>query len=328
MRSTLAAICVCSGLFLPNCCPGQSWAERIFETKTHDFGSVGRGAKAEFEFKLTNPYIEDVEIASATASCGCTSVEIPKRILKTYETGTILAKFNTHLFLGKRGATITVNFTRPNRASAQLRVDGTIHSDLIVTPSSADMGTVDRGTPAERRISVQYAGGQNLRIVDVKTDNPHLKARIVPTGGVQRASYELVVQLDDLAPSGYIRDNLLLVTTNSQLREIPVMVEARVVPEINVTPSTLFLGVLKPGERVAKNIVIRGKRPFTIKSIKADRDGVEIGSIASSEAKPIHVVPITIVAGQEAGALVHRLVIETDLSPESPQLSSYAVVQP
>lgn len=328
MRTTLAAICLCSGLFLPDCCLGQSWAERMFETKTHDFGSVGRAAKAEFEFKLTNPYIEDVEIASATASCGCTSVEVPKRILKTYETGTILAKFNTHLFLGKRGATITVNFVRPMRASAQLRVEGTIHSDLIVTPSSADMGTVDRGTPVERKISVQYAGGQNLRIVDVKTDNPHLKARIVPTGGVQRASYELVVQLDDRAPSGYLRDNLLLVTTSSQLREIPVMVEARVVPEINVTPSTLFLGVLKPGERVTKNIVIRGKSPFTIKSIKADRDGVEINPLGANEAKLIHVVAITIVAGQEAGALVHQLAIETDLSPDRPQLSSYAVVQP
>jgi hypothetical protein len=300
----------------------------MFETKSHDFGSVGRGAKAEFEFKLTNPFIEDVEIAGVSTSCGCTSVEIPKRVLRTYETGTIVAKFNTHLFLGKRGAAITVNFSRPQRASVRLRVDGTIHNDLIVSPSSADLGTVEQGTAAERRISVQYAGRQNLRIVDVKTDNPHLKAKIVPSEGVQRASYELVVQLDERAPSGYIRDNLLLLTTNQQLREIPVMVEARVIPEITVTPSTLFLGVLKPGERVSNNIVVRGKRPFTIKSIQSDQEGVEFGSIAGKEAKPIHVVPLTIVAGAEAGALVHRVTIETDLSTESPQLNSYAVVQP
>lgn len=328
MRTALSIACLGLGLVLPNRCPGQAWAERMFETRTHDFGSVGRGAKAEYEFKLTNPYIEDVEIARATTSCGCTSVEVSKRVLRTYETGAILAKFNTHLFLGKRGATITVTFTRPVRASVQLRVDGTIHSDLIVTPASADLGIVDRGTPAERRISVRYAGGQNLRIVDVKTENPHLKARIVPTSGAERAVYELIVQLDDQAPSGYIRDNLLLLTTSKQLRQIPVMVEARVVPEIAVTPSTLFLGVLKPGERVANNIVIRGKRPFAVKSITADHEGVEIGKTTSNEAGTIHVVPITIIAGQEAGALVHRLRIETDGSPEAPELSSYAVVQP
>jgi len=307
---------------------GQPWAEGMFETTRHDFGSVGRGAKAEFAFKLTNPFIEDVEISSATTSCGCTSVEVQKRVLKTYESGTILAKFNTHLFLGKRGATITVDFSRPQCASVRLRVDGYIHNDLIVSPSSADLGTVDHGTPAERRVKVRYAGRQNLQIVGVKTANPHLKARVVPSGGVQRAGYELVVQLDDQAPSGYIRDSLLLVTTNTQLREIPVLVEGLVVPDVTLTPGALFLGVLKPGESVTKNIVVRGKRPFVIKSIKADQDGVSFAMTATSTAKQFHVVPVTFTAGDEPGALVRRVTIETDVSSEMPQLCSYAVVQP
>ncbi len=328
MRFASILVCLSLGLALPASCLGQDWAASMFESKAHSFGSVGRGAKAEFEFKLTNPFIEDVEISSASTSCGCTSVEIKKRVLRTYESGTIVAKFNTHLFLGKRGATITVNFSRPQRASVRLRVDGYIHNDLIVNPSSADLGTVQQGTPTERRLSVRYAGRQSLRIVGVKTDNPHLKASIVPSSGVQRASYELVVQLDDSAPSGYIRDNLLLMTTNNQLRQIPVMVEGRVMPEVTLTPSTLFLGVLKPGESVTKNIVVRGNRPFLIKSIKADNEGVTFGQTGTGTAKAIHVVPVTFLAGAEAGALVHKVTIETDASSEMPQLSSYAVVQP
>lgn len=313
--------------FLPGKCCARQWADELFEIKTHDFGSVGRGAKAEFEFTLTNPFMEDIEISSASTSCGCTSVEIKKRVLKTYESGAILAKFNTHLFVGKKGATITVTFSRPQHASVRLRVDGTIHDDIIVKPSSADLGTVERGTPAEKRISVSYAGHQNLQIVDVRTANPHLKAKILPSSGIRHASYDLVVQLDGEAPSGYIRDNLLLLTTHRQLSQIPVMVEARVIPDVTLTPSTLFLGVLKPGESVTKNIVVRGKRPFKIKSITADHEGIEFGA-PSDTARPIHVVPVTIVAGSEPGALVHRVTIETDASSETPQLSSYAVVQP
>lgn len=328
MRIAPLILYFCLGLLFPCSCFGQQWAADMFETKTHDFGSVGRGAKAEFEFRLTNPFIDDVEIESVSTSCGCTSVEIPKRVLRTYESGVIVAKFNTHLFLGKKGATLTVNLSRPQRASVRLRVDGTIYNDLIVSPSSADLGTVEQGTPAERRISVRYAGRQNLRIIDVKTGNPHVKATIIPTNGVQRASYELVVQLDGQAPSGYIRDNLLLLTNHSQLQQIPVMVEARVMPEVTLTPSTLFLGVLKPGESVTKNIVVRGKRPFVIKSIKADHAGIKFGMTGADTAKLIHVVPVTILAGAEAGALVHKVTIETDVSSEMPQLSSYAVVQP
>ena len=327
MRVFAVAILAYVTCFFPGSCSAKQWANDLFETRTHNFGSVGRGAKAEFEFELTNPFLEDLEIASVSTSCGCTSAAIKKRVLKTYESGAIVAKFNSHLFLGKKGATITVRFSRPQPAIAQLRVEGTIHNDLIVNPSSADLGTVDRGTAVEKKISVRYAGRQNLQIVDVKTGNPHLKATILPASGVQRASYELLVHLDDEAPSGYIRDSLLLVTTNNQLRQIPVMVEARVMPEVTLTPSTLFLGVLKPGETVTKNIVVRGKRPFVIKAIHSDQDGISFGG-AGDVPKPIHVVPVTIVAGEEAGALAHRVAIETDLSSEMPELCSYAVVQP
>ena len=34
----------------------QNWAAAMFETNSHNFGSVARGAKAEYEFVLTNKY--------------------------------------------------------------------------------------------------------------------------------------------------------------------------------------------------------------------------------------------------------------------------------
>jgi hypothetical protein len=308
---------------------GQQWAEAMFEHKTHDFGSVGRGAKAEHEFVLKNPYLEDVVIASVSTSCGCTTPTIEKRVLKTYESGSIKARFNSDRFLGKKGATLTVRFSKPLRASVRLRVDGSIHSDLIVNPSSANLGEVDRGTAAERRITVRYAGRQDLRIVDVKSTNPHVKAQIVPSS-VQRASYELIVQLDDQAPSGYIRDNLLLMTNHYQLKQIPVLVEGRVMPEVTVNPSTLFLGSLKPGDSVTKNVVIMrsDKRPFAIKSLRTEHEGISFGASDMETAKPIHIIPVTITAGTEPGALVETIVIETDGSTEMPELNTYAVVQP
>ena len=49
----------------------QQWAKDMFETTKHDFGTVARGAKAEFRFELTNRYLEDVHIAGVRSSCGC-----------------------------------------------------------------------------------------------------------------------------------------------------------------------------------------------------------------------------------------------------------------
>ena len=48
---------------------GQEWATKMFATTSHDFGTVARGQRTEFEFVLENLYVEDVHIASVRASC-------------------------------------------------------------------------------------------------------------------------------------------------------------------------------------------------------------------------------------------------------------------
>ena len=52
---------------------GQEWAARMFESTEHNFGTVARGAKAEYEFVFSNIYLEDVHVASVRTSCGCTT---------------------------------------------------------------------------------------------------------------------------------------------------------------------------------------------------------------------------------------------------------------
>ena len=67
--------------------PAQDWARHLFETTEHDFGSVARGAKAEYAFVVCNNLQSDVHIVSVRSSCGCTTpfVANDKRTLKTYE---------------------------------------------------------------------------------------------------------------------------------------------------------------------------------------------------------------------------------------------------
>ena len=86
----------------------QEWARRMFEKTSHDFGTVARGAKAEYAFTLENLYLENVHIASVRSSCGCAKPRIEKPWLRTYERGAIVAAINSKAFLGGRSATITV----------------------------------------------------------------------------------------------------------------------------------------------------------------------------------------------------------------------------
>lgn len=313
------------------CCPGfaQDWAGKMFETRDHDFGSVARSAKEEFEFVLTNIYVEDVHIAGVRSSCGCAQVRMDKRLLKTYEKGAVIASLNTKAFRGSRGATITVTFDKPFHAEVQLHVRGYIRSDVVLHPGSVQMGRVDQGQPARQKVAVTYAGRRNWQILEVKSANPHLAGEAVETrrsGG--QVAYELTVYLDAEAPAGYLRDHLVLVTNDRRSREIPVPVEGVVQAGIVVNPTSLFMGVVQPGQKVTKQLVVRGKKPFRILSVDCDDDSFEFGTSAEQEPKALHVIRVTFMAGQEPGKVTKMIHIRTDLGETPPDLSAYAVVAP
>ncbi len=308
---------------------GQDWARMMFETTSHDFGSVARGAKAEYEFVLRNIYVEDVHIAGVRSSCGCTTPQIKKPLLKTYEKGAIVAHLNSAKYIGRKGATITVTLDQPFPAEVQLQVTSYIRCDVVLDPGSVEMGSVEHGTGAEKTITVDYAGRDDWEIVDTKSANPHLSGdlREVERGG-GRVGYELTVRLDDKTPPGYLRDHLMLVTNDRRLTQVPVLVEGVVQTGITVSPSSLFMGVVEPGEKVTKQLVVRGKKPFRILSVRCDGGCFEFDTSAETAAKPLHVIPVTFAAGAKPGKVLQTIRIETDLGETVPELSAYAVVAP
>jgi len=307
---------------------GQEWARKMFKDDRHDFDTVARSAKAEYEFELSNIYLEDVHIASVRSSCGCTTPRIKTPLLKTYEKGAIIASINTPTFLGQRGATVTVTFDQPYYAEVQLHVSVYIRNDVVVEPGSIQLGTVDQGSAAESKVAVNYSGGRSdWRILQVKHSSPYFKASVVETNrGGGHVSYELVARLSPDAPAGYLNDQLLLVTNDQQATQIPVAVEGRVLSAVTVSPASLFMGVVQPGQKVTRQLVVKGSKPFRILSITCDDKSFEFSAPAEDAPKPLHIVPITFVAGPDSGKVVKSIRIATDLGDAKPELSAYAVI--
>jgi hypothetical protein len=317
------------GLAIAVCCPvwSQEWATKMFETVNHDFGSVARGAKTEYEFTLKNVYVEDIHLASVRASCGCTTPVIKTPTLKTYEKGAVVAIFNTGKFTGARGATLTVTIDKPFYAEVQLQVKGFIRQDVVLNPGSAELGTINEGNPVEKSIAINYAGRDDWQIVDVKSANPHLSGKIVETArGNGLVSYNLVVRLDKNMPAGFVDDQLTLVTNDSDGAQVPVPVEGVVQPGIVVSPASLFMGVVQPGQKVTKQLVVKGNKPFRIISVTCDDKDFQFDTSAEKSPKELHLIPVTFVAGKELGKVSKKIRIETDLGDKAPMLSAYAVV--
>lgn len=288
----------------------QEWARKMFETTSHDFGTVARGAKSEFRFKLSNIYEEEVHIASVRSGCKCTSATSERDTLATYDEGAIVATFNTRAFIGQRKATLTVTFDRPSYAEVQLQVTGYIRSDIVVEPGEVAFGTVD--APAERVVRISYDGRADWEISEIRSSSEFVEAEAVETEHAgTKIGYDMTVRLLPGAPPGYLKEQLTLVTNDARAAEVPIDVEGRVLSGLTVSPASLFLGALKPGQKVKKTVVVQARQPFHITAIQCDDESLAFSTPKTASRQ--HAVPLTFTAGATPGKHSYTVQIDTDL---------------
>ena len=290
----------------------KEWAQKMFKATHHEFGHVAQGAKTEYLFEIQNPYEEDVHIADIRSSCGCTTPTITKSTLKTWEKGAVLATFNTKTFIGQRSATVTVVFDKPFYAEVQLTVGGYIHSDVDFQPGSVAFGDVSQGEGATQQLAVTYRGTNAWKITDVRSANRHLEVDLSDaTRTVNSVIYRMNVTLKPTAPAGTLMETLNIVTNDPRLPNVSLTVEGKVVPPLSVSPASLFVGVLRPGQTATKQMVISGKQPFKIISIRCNDSAFQFKT--SEVTKKVHLVPVTFTAGNMPGEIQQTIEIETDL---------------
>jgi hypothetical protein len=304
----------------------QEWAKKMFDVTSHDFGNVARGAKTEYLFKIHNPFKEEIHISDVRSSCGCTTPRALKDTLATYEESAIVAAFNTKTHLGQRHATLTVVIDKPYHAEVQLQVAGYIRRDIVIHPGEINLGSIDRGTPAEKHISISYAGRADWRVLDVKSPSSYIETQLIE-GPRQNGtvSYDLVVRLKGDAPAGALNEQVVLLTNDERSPEVPLDVEGQVVADLTVSPASLLMGVLQPGQKATKQLVIKAKQPFKILGIQCE-DPCFQAKIPTT-ARQMHVLPITFTAGDEQGKVAQRIRVITDMGEDVlAEFSAYAQV--
>lgn len=97
-----------------------------YNTTLYDFGSKNEGEPVEFEFVVKNSGKSDLIIRKVKASCGCTTAEPTKKVLKPEESSTIKAMFRTNGYSGQQSKSITVITNDPKKSTSVLRISGNV----------------------------------------------------------------------------------------------------------------------------------------------------------------------------------------------------------
>ena len=292
----------------------------MFQLTNHDFGTVARAAKTEHRFYFDNPYNQTIHVRSVRTSCGCTTPSVETETVAPGARGSILAKFNTGTHTGARSATLTVTFDKPNFGEVQLHVKGYIRSDVVFQPGEASFGSIMQGEAKSIEVAVDYAGKPTWQITKVTSGDSFLTVgskEVSRQNG--RIRYALDISISGDAPAGPLESELVVHTNDRNLTTIPLRLVANISPEISVSPKTLSLGDIVEGESIKQMIVLKGHKPFTIKSIHSDVFSVDADF--TEESKALHALPIVIKAnaadfGKEIQGVI---VFSTDL-PEKPTI--------
>lgn len=305
----------------------SDWAEKMFEKLNHDFGVVARGADARYRLKLTNKYKEPVHIASVTTSCGCTAAKPSKDSLVSHETAYIEITMDTRKFQHEKNSSVTVVIDQPLHAEVRIPIKAYIRTDVVLTPGGAEFGAVAKGADLERTIGIAYAGRGDWKIKEVVSKNPNLTAKVVETRrDAANVNYELKVTLKGTAPLGELRDQLTVITDDAGNPYIPVLVGGRVEAEYSVNPEIVSFGTLNPGERKTVNIVVRGRKPFTIEKIESEKTTGMFEVRMPKEAKTVHLLPLTLIAPGEAGTMSEDFTVTIGGSSEPLTFKAYGKV--
>jgi hypothetical protein len=305
-------------LAFPSIGYSAEWAKAMFKETTFDLGVIARGAKADHRFIFENIYVEDVHIASVRSSCGCTSPRYPDKAIKTYGQSAVVATIDTRSFLGRKDATLSVVFDKPFAAELDLHVHCYIRSDVVFQPGVAQFGSVRKGKSARQKTTISYAGINNWQITSVSCCNPSIKTELIEASRFEgRIAYDLWITLLGDAKAGYIKDQIIIHTNDSDpsKSKIPLGVEGVVTDALTVRPTPLTFGILSPGQSITKNLVIRGQTPFRVTRISCSNNSISFKT--PTEAKRFHIVPVTLLCSSNPCKIQEKIQIETDI-PDTP----------
>jgi hypothetical protein len=103
-------------------------AVMTFAVSSYDFGKIKAGEKVHYDFKFKNTGKTPLIVSNATASCGCTTPDVPKEPIAPGKEAVIKVVFNSTGKMGLQDKVVTVT-SNSNPAVNQLHLIGTVQEN-------------------------------------------------------------------------------------------------------------------------------------------------------------------------------------------------------
>lgn len=152
-----------------------TWAEALFDQRTHELGSVPHGTIVERRFIMTNHGQRDVHIANIRTSDGALQATTSRHELAPGATAVIQAKLDTSRFVGDKNIKIHIQFDKPERQEVVLEIHANSQATVPAKPQRPE-----RLQELEKKLDELRKEMDNLRR-EMRPDKPR-DPRSAPAG--------------------------------------------------------------------------------------------------------------------------------------------------
>jgi hypothetical protein len=192
------------------------WADRLFEEKSWNFGTVRRGEQVLHRFRLTNNLKQPIHISSLRLSAGFLQAAARIRMddsegeefatthawIAPHQSADIWVQVDTGRFAGTKTSAVYVQFDQPAAAEVRLQVGG--HSKEGTEPDNAPPGPRD---PKMKIGELEHQIHQLMKEIDDLRDELKRQpakprsgsSRIETVPGTQLQRYNREPKVDDPA---------------------------------------------------------------------------------------------------------------------------------
>lgn len=190
----------------------------------------------------------------------------------------------------------------------------------VTTDGSFDFGSVDRGAKIEHVFRILNAGDAPLRLDQVKSTCGCTVALIsdpdVPPGGEGRVS----VMLDTARMAGRVTKVVTVYTNDPDTPTAPLALTGVVYADLVASPTALWLGRLRRGESVSREISVVPGRPgatYAVTAVESDTAALGAEILPAENGAPGQRVVVRLAKELPLGRFNGRLILRTNSPRES-----------
>jgi hypothetical protein len=289
-------------------------AEKFFDERSKDFGTVPFGQPQVHHFKITNTTNQQVFITGARVSCGCTSASIPVNALQPGQSTYLTASMDTKRFIGHKEVIIYVNFGVPAE-EVTLSVRANRNDNFSKSTDAMTMGQVRKGIEGSAKMTITMRNDPSFDIRGAASSTDYVQASFkLLRRDRNEVVYEVNATMKPGLDTGFWTTDVLLNTSSSSVPTVRLPLYVDIVAPITATPAQVQFPSVKVGDKKELTVVVKGDKPFKILDVKGGDATVE-AQADGKDPKAAHVLKV-VYTPSSAGATAKEIVVVTDATAE------------